>query len=76
MFKRNEGNIERGIRMALGMVLLGLALTVLSGIAKIALVVVGVVMMATGLIGYCPLYTVIGFLTKQKDLCPTCSDND
>lgn len=76
MFKRNEGNIERGIRLALGMILLGFALTVLSGIAQAVLVILSIVLMVTGLIGYCPLYTVIGLLTKQKDMCPTCSDNE
>ena len=77
MLKPNEGNIERAGRVVLGIVLIGVALTILVGTAwQWVGFVVGAVLIVTGASGICPLYTVIGMLTKQKDICPTCSDEE
>ncbi len=78
MFKQNEGNIERIGRLTLGIVIMGAALTILSGgVFQWVGVVVGVVFMVTGATGICPLYSIIGMITKQgKDICPTCTEEE
>jgi hypothetical protein len=55
----NEGTIDRGIRIVIGVVLLSLVFVgprTLWGL-------VGVVPLLTGLLGYCPLYRVVGLST-------------
>lgn len=52
----NEGTIDRVVRVALGLVLLSL---VVVG-PHTLLGLVGVVPLATGLFGFCPLYRVLG----------------
>ena len=55
----NEHNVERVIRVVLGLVLLSL---VFVG-PQTAWGWLGIVPLATGIIGSCPLYTVFGFST-------------
>jgi hypothetical protein len=59
MFKQNEGTIDRALRVLAGLVLLVLAVTGQLG----AWAYIGVVPLATGLIGWCPLYTMLGLNT-------------
>jgi hypothetical protein len=56
---RNEGSIDRGLRIAAGLALIALAATGTVG----AWGFVGVVPLATGLIGWCPAYTMLGIST-------------
>lgn len=56
---RNEGSIDRALRIILGLILLSL---VFVGPAT-PWGLIGLVPLATGLIGYCPLYAVLGFRT-------------
>ena len=55
--KVNVGGIDRILRIALGLVLIGLTLTGTIG----AWGWIGVVAVLTAAIGFCPLYTVLGF---------------
>jgi len=55
----NEHNIERAVRVILGIGLLSL---VFVG-PKTLWGLIGIVPLATGLIGSCPLYTVLGIST-------------
>jgi len=57
--KQNIGNIERGVRIVGGLVLMGLALTGTVGWWGW----LGAVPLATGLIGWCPPYAMLGFST-------------
>jgi hypothetical protein len=59
MFKTNVGAIDRIARILAGLVLLGLAVTGSIG----AWGYIGLVPLATGLLGSCPLYSVLGFST-------------
>lgn len=64
----NVGTLDRTLRLAAGVVLLGLALfsglpLFAGGIVKIGAVIVGLVMIGTGLMRFCPLYTVLGIRT-------------
>ena len=56
---RNEGTIDRALRIALGIILLAL---VFVG-PQTPLGWIGIIPLATGLIGWCPLYRVFGFPT-------------
>jgi len=59
LLPRNEHNIERAARILLGIGLLSLVFTG----PQTTWGWVGVIPLATGLIGSCPLYTVLGFST-------------
>lgn len=59
--KTNEGNLDRIVRIVAGLIFLAL---VFVG-PKTAWGWVGIVPLATGLIGFCPLYKIFGF-----DTCP------
>ncbi len=59
MFKTNVGTLDRSLR-----VLVGLVLLVLVGMQEIGLWgLVGLVPLGTGLLGFCPLYTLLGIRT-------------
>jgi hypothetical protein len=67
--KLNESNMDRIIRVVVGVVLLFLGVSgVLSGGLAIAADVVGAIMLLTGAIGFCPIYAIlkIGTLTAKK----------
>lgn len=62
--KINEGTTDRGVRVVAGIVLLVLAFTqVVGGVLGIILGIVGGVLLVTGAVGFCPLYTLIGVST-------------
>ena len=55
--QKNEGNLDRVMRIVAGLVLL--SLTVIGPQSMWGLV--GVVPLLTGLVGYCPVYSLLGF---------------
>jgi O-antigen ligase len=57
--KKNEGTLDRAVRIAAGLALIALAATGTVG----AWGWIGVVPLLTGAIGMCPLYTVLGINT-------------
>jgi membrane protein implicated in regulation of membrane protease activity len=57
--KSNVGGIDRMLRIVLGLVLIGLAATGTVGVWGW----LGVVLLATGAIGWCPPYAIFGFNT-------------
>ena len=57
--KTNEGGIDRVVRIVAGLVLLGLMATGTIGWWGW----LGIVPLATGLIGWCPVYTLLGMNT-------------
>jgi O-antigen ligase len=62
---KNIGNIERIVRIAAGLVLIALAATNTVGVWGW----LGVVPLATGLIGWCPPYSLMGINTcKNKNI--------
>ena len=66
MFTTNEGTLDRGVRLAAGLILLALALTTLSGLWQIGAALVGLIMLATGASGLCPLYALFGISTCPR----------
>ncbi len=62
----NEASWDRVVRVILGVILLGLYfMGSVSGTAGIVALIVGIIMLVTGLLGFCPLYKVVGFSTKK-----------
>ena len=61
--KKNVGGIDKTARMVIG-ALLVLVGTV--GIQSIALTIIGLIVMGTGVFGFCGLYSVLGINTACK----------
>jgi membrane protein implicated in regulation of membrane protease activity len=59
----NENRLDRTIRIVLGLVLL--ALTVLGPRSMLGLI--GIVPLVTGIVGFCPLYRLVGINTCAID---------
>ncbi|MGV8803385.1 MAG: YgaP family membrane protein [Polaromonas sp.] len=57
--KTNIGNIERMLRIVIGLVLIGLAATGTVGLWGW----IGLLPLATGLVGWCPPYALLGWNT-------------
>lgn len=65
--KMNESNLDRIIRVAVALILLYLGFGgVLSGVTAIIADVLGVILLLTSAIGFCPLYTLLKINTLKK----------
>ncbi len=64
--KVNQGSIDRAIRLVAAGVLIGVGLGVVRGPGGIAMAVVGVIPLLTGLSGFCPLYVLLGIDTRRR----------
>lgn len=62
MFKKNEGTLDRAFRVILGLALLAGFFLMPEASYRWAFLL-GVVPLATGLIGSCPLYSILGIST-------------
>jgi hypothetical protein len=62
MLKTNEGNVDRGLRIVLGLVLIALVFTG----PQTPWGWLGLIPLATGLVGWCPLYSVLGISTCAR----------
>ena len=65
MFKRNESNLDRALRVALGIALL-IAFFMSDKTGLSWLYLLGLIPLITGLVGTCPLYTIFGISTCPK----------
>ena len=64
--KTNESNMDRVIRAVVGAVLLVLYFTnVVAGTFGIVLMIIGAILLLTGIVGFCPLYTLFKIDTKK-----------
>ena len=57
--KMNEANWDRIGRLVVGIVLLVIGFTVLSGAISLVAIIPGIILTATGAIGWCPIYAVL-----------------
>ena len=64
---RNQANWERIVRVVLGVVLVGVGFGVLSSPWSWIVIAVGAVALVTGLVGYCPAWSVFGIRTNGAD---------
>ncbi len=64
----NMSNLDRTIRVIVGLFMLGAAWTgLVPGIWKPALEIFGWVPLATGVIGWCPVYALLGIRTRKPE---------
>lgn len=59
----NMGSLDRGVRILIGLALIAWALGFVPGYAANAWGWVGLIPLGTSLLGWCPLYTVLGVST-------------
>jgi len=66
--KTNVGGIDRVLRIVIGLGLVAMALGFLQqfGLPKTPWAWIGVVPLATGLIGWCPPYSIFGISTCKR----------
>ena len=69
MFSRNVAGLDRAARLAIGIVLLPVALLLLGGpdggIFGIAATAVGLIGLVSGVTGFCPTYVLFGWSTAR-----------
>jgi hypothetical protein len=63
--KKNVGQIDRWVRIVLGVVLLSLVVFLSGGIRWIGLI--GLIPLITGLAGSCPLYSIFKINTNKAE---------
>jgi hypothetical protein len=64
----NLSNLDRGVRVILGLLMLAAGwLGLASGVWRIALEIFGWVPLVTGLIGWCPFYALLGIRTRGRE---------
>ena len=64
--KANESMLDRIIRVIAGIALLALYFTgTVTGAVGIILIVLGAVLLLTGLVGFCPLYALLKINTNK-----------
>lgn len=61
--KRNESNQDRGIRAVVGLIALLVGLFAAGGFLRALLIIVGLVLLITAAMGFCPLYRLLGINT-------------
>ena len=66
MFKQNVGRIDRVLRIALGIAMAIVGLFVLKGTTGTVVGIIGLIPLATGLVGFCPLYLPFKFSTVKN----------
>lgn len=69
--QKNMGTVDRGIRAVVGVVLLVLLFTLQGGIRYVGLL--GIVMLITAAVGYCPAYRPFGIRTCRGPVNPPAS---
>jgi len=62
MFKKNVGNVERAVRIALGLGIVSLGLVG----PKSPWALLGAVPLLTGILGWCPPYSLLGASSCKK----------
>ncbi len=62
----NVGNIDRILRIIVGIALIAWALGYLPGIAPSQWGWIGLVPLLTAIVGYCPAYSILGMSTCAK----------
>jgi hypothetical protein len=64
--KRNESGLDRIIRVVVGLVFIVLFAVMASGWLGWLLLVLGAILLGTGIIGFCPLYAALKINTNKN----------
>ena len=62
MFKKNEGTVDRALRIVAGLALIAAFFAMPEASYRWAFLI-GIVPLATGLMGSCPVYSILGIST-------------
>jgi hypothetical protein len=66
--KKNMGNIDKGIRILIAIVIVVLYFTnIISGTLAIVLLALSAIFVLTSIIGFCPLYLPLGIKTDKEN---------
>lgn len=70
----NEGQSDRAVRLLAGIVLVVAGWMVALHALGVALFVIGAIVLGTGVVGWCPAYTLFGISTVKTPAghCPNC----
>ncbi|HAR99914.1 MAG TPA: hypothetical protein DEA89_00830 [Candidatus Moranbacteria bacterium] len=63
---KNEGNIDRAIRLIIGEILFLVAFFWFAGAVSIVFYILAIVLLITAVIGFCPMYKALNFNTLEK----------
>ncbi len=66
MFAQNEGVVDRGIRIIVGLGIGIAVFTLLTGVWQIVAAVVAAILLLTGIVGFCPLYALLRISTRGR----------
>lgn len=61
--KANVGGLDRWLRIMVGLALIFAGIFLFKGTAGYVSIIVGIIPLITGLVGYCPLYRLFGWST-------------
>jgi uncharacterized membrane protein len=64
--KQNESKVDRIIRVVAGVVLIFLGFSTFSGWLAVVVGMLGVVLLFTGVLGFCPIYAALKLSTLKK----------
>ena len=62
----NVGGIDRILRFVLGVILAAAGFFVMSGTLGVVVGIIGLILLVTGAIGWCPLYVPLKFSTRKS----------
>jgi len=65
MFIQNESQLDKNIRLGVGVVALLLGIFAFTGTIQILAIIIGIIGLFTGLTGFCLLYKVLGIKTNK-----------
>ena len=61
--EKNQGTMDRAARVLIGIIMTIVGFAPMSGGAGIAVGVIGLILLLTGVVGWCPAYRLINFNT-------------
>jgi uncharacterized membrane protein len=63
----NVGKVDRIVRIVVGIILLfAAAVGIVTGIAMYAAVIIGLILLVTGILAKCPIYSITKISTSKK----------
>lgn len=66
MIKQNESELDKKIRLIVGVIALLLGIFVLTGTFQVISIIIGGLGIFTGLTGFCLLYKLLGIKTNKR----------
>lgn len=65
MLRQNESVLDRTLRAIIGIALIVVTVTALSGVWQIIAGIVAAILLVTAAVGFCPLYALLHISTKS-----------